>query len=651
MNNNRYKVKIVTVSVLAALLIAALPFDPKFESSAIAQAIYNNPKLSDDLEYGQWRGEESSRGVTRASVIIQTPGTATTSLLSAITNVGGKVKKKYVSMYMLSATLPGSAFHTIADRDDVIYISYDRRTKGKGHLQTTTGADLVRNYGNAATGAITGAGIGIAILDSGIYAAHHSFGSRVVASVDFTGENKLGQDPYGHGTHVAAIAAGNDHVAYGAYTGVAPQAKLFNVRVLNSSGEGRTADAISGIDWCIANKSVNGNNIRVLNLSFGATAVDTYATDALCKAVRRAVDAGLVVCVAAGNMGKDASGQTIYGAIHSPGIEPSAITVGAANTYGTDTRVDDTVTTYSSRGPTRGYYVDSAGVKRYDNLIKPDIIAPGNKLIEAGSPSSYLDEAYPQNDASGSGLYPDTYHEMVYMSGSSMATPAVAGAAALVLQRNPYLTPNLVKATLQYTADPLSGYSNLDQGAGLLNVEGAVRLAASIRTDLTGRHLGDSLLAGPLPAQTSTVAGVAFPWGGGIIQKWNFIYGSALIMKYQGIYGTGVLLTDGVKVGPDGMLLADGMLLSQGMLLADGTMLSEGTLLSSGSLLTNGMLLSDGVTLTDMCTLLAEGSLLSDSFVSQDAMAVTQAANVIGNGDPSVSMSAVYDNTVETGKK
>src|SRR6185436_18610515 len=99
---------------------------------------------------------------------------------------------------------------------------------------------------------------------------------------------------------------------------------------------------------------------------------------------------GLVVCVASGNLGKNANGQKVYGAVHSPGIEPSAITVGAANTFGTYSRSDDGVATYSSRGPTRGYYTDAQGVKHYDNIIKPDLIAPGNRIIGAEIQNNYL---------------------------------------------------------------------------------------------------------------------------------------------------------------------------------------------------------------------------------------------------------------------
>ena len=184
---------------------------------------------------------------------------------------------------------------------------------------------------------------------------------------------------------------------------------------------------------------------------------------------------------AAGNVGKDAAGNKIYGAIHSPGIDPSVITVGAANTYGTDARSDDTVTTYSSRGPTRGYTTDTLGVRHYDNLIKPDLVAPCNKIIaarsvSAGSTGNNLLGSYPTL-ATGSGK---TFERVMYLSGTSMAAPVVAGAAAVLLQANPALTPAQVKTILMATADRVSGAPVESQGHGAINASLAV--AAALRT-------------------------------------------------------------------------------------------------------------------------------------------------------------------------
>src|SRR4029079_4332125 len=222
-------------------------------------------------------------------------------------------------------------------------------------------------------------------------------------------------------------------------------------------------------------------NLRVVNLSLGMPAIDSYRNDPVCKAVRRMVDLGIVVVVAAGNDGRDAQGRKVYGGIHSPGNEPSAITVGATNTFGTDTRADDVVTTCGSRGPTRSFWTDAAGQVHHDNLIKPDLVAPGNKVIWAAAADNNLLLNHPELNANVSA---DKTRTMMTMNGTSMAAPLVAGAASLLLRHNPRLTPNLVKAILMYTAQPLAGHNAFEQGAGQLNIEGAVRLANLIRTDL-----------------------------------------------------------------------------------------------------------------------------------------------------------------------
>src|SRR6185437_9550314 len=141
------------------------------------------------------------------------------------------------------------------------------------------------------------------------------------------------------------------------------------------------------LDWLMANKG--SYNVKVVNMSLGTPAINSYEDDPICNAVRKLVNAGVVVVAAAGNLGKDGNGNKIYGGIHCPGNEPSAITVGASNSFGTDARNDDVVTSYSSRGPTRSYTTDRYGVRHYDNLIKPDLVAPGNKLIFAEAANNY----------------------------------------------------------------------------------------------------------------------------------------------------------------------------------------------------------------------------------------------------------------------
>ena len=125
------------------------------------------------------------------------------------------------------------------------------------------------------------------------------------------------------------------------------------------------------------------------------------------------------------------------------------------------------VASYSSRGPTRSYRTDAYGVRHYDNLVKPDLVAPGNKIVDAQSAGNLLVAQNPSLDANVTG---DSRREQMYLSGTSMATPVVSGAAAMLLQANPSLTPNLVKAILMYTAQPLAGFNTLEQGTGQLNV-------------------------------------------------------------------------------------------------------------------------------------------------------------------------------------
>src|SRR5581483_10402259 len=298
---------------------------------------------------------------------------------NAIALLGGRVRRFHNKFRLMTVELKNSRVRDLEADDNFTRVSPDREVTSQGHLEVTTAAAQARTVVNNST--LDGSGVGIAILDSGIDASHQLLaGSRVVYSQDFTSDNSTG-DTYGHGTHVASLAAGAGSFENGAYTGVAPGASLINLRVLGDDGRGSASNIIAALDWCIANK--DAYNIRVINLSLGSIAADSYQFDPLCLAARRAHDAGIVVVCASGNDGKDAHGQKVYGAIHSPGDDPSVITVGAANAFGTDARSDDTVTTYSSRGPTRGYYTDDGGVKHYDNLIKPDLVAPGNRLIGA----------------------------------------------------------------------------------------------------------------------------------------------------------------------------------------------------------------------------------------------------------------------------
>ncbi|MET0625721.1 MAG: S8 family serine peptidase, partial [Pyrinomonadaceae bacterium] len=285
------------------------------------------------------------------------------AILGLVNSLGGRVTRTFGQLGLVAARVPESELAALAARPEVRYVSPDRTLGASGHIETTTGTSSVRTQTGFSllglvqtTTTLDGAGMSIAVIDSGVDARHEVFrdafgASRVVASVDFTGEGRT-DDPYGHGTHVASIAAGSGKPSGGAYAGIAPASKIVNLRVLGAEGRGKTSALLAALEWVLQNRAQH--KIRVVNLSLGTTAVDSYRNDPACAAVRRLVDAGVVVVAAAGNNGRDSLGNKIYGQIHSPGVEPSAVTVGASNTFGSNGRWDDGVTTYSSRGPTRG---------------------------------------------------------------------------------------------------------------------------------------------------------------------------------------------------------------------------------------------------------------------------------------------------------
>ncbi len=607
-------------------------------------------KISPDLRAALGGADASGR----VPVILQGEDLKDETVREFLKASGARVGASYSGLGAQLVEVPAGSVERLAELRGVSHLSLDREVGALGgHVSKTTGKEEVENDEVvSSTGVVTvrkldGKSIGIAVLDSGIYAAHRMFlgrdgKSRVVLSKDFTGEGRT-DDPYGHGTHVAGLAAGNGQIAAGAYEGVAPDANIVNLRVLDKQGTGKVSVLLAALNWLLANRTYY--NVRVVNVSLGASAADSYRNDPVCRAVRKLVDAGVVVVAAAGNDGKDALGRKIYGQIHSPGHEPSALTVGAANTFGTDTRADDGVATYSSRGPTRGSYVDAAGVRHYDNLIKPDLVAPGNKLVSAESASNLLVRLTPSL-ASHVSAAPDS--EMMSLSGTSMATPVVAGSAALLLQVNPKLTPNMIKALLMYTAQQLRGFNSFEQGAGQLNVAGAVTLAKLVRPDLSAATaVGTPVFAKMPPASYTTIAGYAFPWSGGVIVGHTFATGYGLAL-YQKVYGLGTLMSDGITFS-SGSLLADRATWSSGVIMADQILTSKGTIMSdgvhfsaAGSMLSDGVMLSDGAVMGDG-TIMSDGAMLGDSVIMGDS---TRAMTALLYGDPTASMAVVKDGGV-----
>ena len=373
-----------------------------------------------------------------------------------------------------------------------------------------TGADQAHAGSLPGVGSVTGRGIGVALVDSG-YSRHNALAGKFLASVDFTQSNGKGEDQLGHGTHVAGLVAGNS----AEFKGVAPDAWLVSLKVLGADGSGRTSDVINAIDYAIANKDKFG--LRVINLSLGRPVFESYVDDPLCQAVERAYRAGLVVVVAAGNYGKTQDGRRVSRAITAPGNSPYALTVAAIDDNGTAKRSDDFIADFSSTGPTL-----------YDNLVKPDIAAPGRRLHSLYAPGSTLAKRFPEKLISGNGQ-----NGIFELSGTSMAAPVVSGAAALVLEANPKLTPLQVRIALQMSSTFMKDAGLTAAGAGSLNAAAAVKLAKSgpgvvltvvanegiissgTATASLGKHSGTLVLAGALVwgSTNSLVWGGALVWG------------------------------------------------------------------------------------------------------------------------------------------
>jgi serine protease AprX len=379
--------------------------------------------------------------------------------------------------------LPNGLIKRLESRDEVFQIHDDRPTEAHNYrTSVTVGATVVRStYG------YKGDGVGIAVIDSGVAAWHDDLtrgsvtklfpygNQRVAKFVDFVNGRTLPYDDNGHGTHVAGIIAGNGYDSLGEKAGIAPNASLVSLKVLDGNGQGSISNVIAALGWVAANYQTY--NLRVVNLSVGAPIRESYWTDPLTVACKRVEELGITVVTAAGNRGKNALGQLMYGGITAPGNAPWVLTVGASSTQGTLTRADDVMADYSSAGPTA-----------VDFAAKPDLVAPGSGTISLLSAGSLFSTTKLTSLVAG-GLLTGVSKPYLALSGTSMAAPVVSGTVALMLQANPTLTPNLIKAILQYTAEPYPGYNALREGAGFLNSYGAVRLAKFYADNRVGTRM------------------------------------------------------------------------------------------------------------------------------------------------------------------
>src|SRR4051794_1832621 len=318
------------------------------------------------------------------------------------------------------------------------------------NLQTTftrsTHADAAWNKRD--NNGVTGNGVGVAVIDTGVDGDLVDFDgpdgkSRVVETAVVNPDATTASDLYGHGTHVAGIIAGNSWARpstdplRGDYIGVAPDANLVSIKASDDTGQATVLDVIYGLQFAVDHKA--DYNLRVVNLSLDSTTAQSYKVDPLDAAAEAAWFKGLVVVAAAGNRGTNADAVN-----YAPANDPYVITVGAYDENGTGGPADDTIADWSSRGTTQ------------DGFAKPDLYAPGSRIVSNLAPNSVFTTLCP-TCVFGGGQY-------IRAGGTSMAAPMVAGAVADVLQSHPSWTPDQVKAALKLGANtlPSAGVKTLE---------------------------------------------------------------------------------------------------------------------------------------------------------------------------------------------
>ncbi len=400
-------------------------------------------------------------------VIIETTDTPSSAHFARLHGRGGVIKAIHSSILGYSASVPASKIEALADDPEVGHVSYDSPVQA--HMDVAYPA-VRADVASVNSGGLDGSGVGVAIIDTGVYAHDDLMRSgpqTQVLEVEVVGHEPGIADYFGHGTHVAGIINGNGADStggayYRTFRGLAPGARLISVRALYPDGSGYTSDILTALDWVIKFRTVY--NIRVLNLSLGHPIYESYATDPLCLSVRAATNAGIVVVAAAGNDGTVGTG---FGTIDSPANEPSVITVGAMDDKNSVSTTDDVLAAYSSRGPTL-----------IDHIVKPDLVAPGTHIVSLRAVGSNLDTQYHDwtlllsQYRNGGGIKMDgLYYDL---SGTSMAAPMVAGAAVLMIQKDSTLTPATVKARLMASAVKDTALV-FETGAGYLNVDAALK--------------------------------------------------------------------------------------------------------------------------------------------------------------------------------
>ncbi len=418
-------------------------------------------------------------------VIVQFSSDPDTKMLQKLAASGAVLKQYFGNVKAGVFSVPGGSAKAklISNEKTIEYMSPDRPVFG--HLDRAVSSI----YGSFAYTRNTGAGVAVAVIDSGVNSTDDLEGrGRVIFRMNLTGDGS-NKDLYGHGTHVASMIAGDGEMSngrefYRTFAGVAPGANIVALKVLDRNGKGSESAVIRAIDTAIGLKNLL--NIKVINLSLGRPVLESYKTDPICRAVEAAWRAGIVVVVAAGNEGRNnLAGTKGYGMIMSPGNDPLAITVGAMKDMANNgSRTDDRIASYSSKGPSA-----------IDHVVKPDLVAPGNRIIANAVEDGTLFTSAPTLAKVMLRDYKYTNgrafsEDYISLSGTSMSAALVSGAAALMAADQSGVSPDTIKARMMKTAYktfPVSSttmvngtpfvsyYDIFTVGAGYLDVQAAIR--------------------------------------------------------------------------------------------------------------------------------------------------------------------------------
>jgi serine protease AprX len=491
-----------------------------------------------------WGRGGSARHAARpglSSVIVRTRQGTRPRVERAVRRLGGSVVLRLPLIGGFAATIPSSRLSAFERMPGVLTASPNRRIQPSAASYSAYNAvvDMGSMYNvTLMTGAqaywqagFTGKGVDVAVIDSGV-APVDGLDGKVVDGPDLSFESQASNlvhlDSFGHGTHMAGIIAGRPSGAVSGeyagdpshFLGMAPDARLVSVKVADAHGATDVSQVIAAISWVVQHRTDHGLNIRVLNLSYGTDSTQDTSIDPLAFAAEQAWKAGIVVVTAAGNEGYSKSGS-----LTSPARDPLLLAVGAADSNGTLSLKDDTVATFSSSG-------SSAGAHATGRFV--DLVAPGSHIVSLRVPGSLVDQTYSSTGAVTDSLFRG--------SGTSQAAAVVSGAAALVIQQRPSITPDQVKCLLMTTTTKLRRTQNSAQGTGEVDLQATLdtatpswnqRLAAGVGTGSLEEARGSAhlnkdgvvlfgerdIFAAPFDsAATAALEASASSWSGGV---WN----------------------------------------------------------------------------------------------------------------------------------